>query len=161
MQPLLATVWHSGSNYVREEHKRNRNDVIFQHTGPELWQKMHRACDFTDRRIITTLRDPYLVGASWANRYDMNSPEYRWHWLVVWSGWERLLSYNPEIRLVSEFTGKVVRSVGDTKGAYEMLEYGDMTSYYNIMPEDLIEYALEIIKKAPVNTGAKFIGRIT
>lgn len=145
MRILLATVWHTGSNYLRLEYKRNRNKVVFQHTGWELW---NNDSEYFDRYIVTTLRDPWLVGASWANRYDMNSAEYRWNWFMVWSGWERLLSYDPEIRLVSEFTGRVERSIGDPKGVYAMLEKNDQKGYYKMMPKDLIRFAQKIVKKA-------------
>lgn len=139
----MATVWHSGSNYVFKEMRVNHN-VYFQHTGPVFWGRFEA---IKYNRLVTTLRDPYLVGASWANQYDMNGPEYRHHWHVIWAGWERLLAYDPEIRKVSEYTGAKVKSKGDPKGLHAMRDSFDMESYYKMMPKDLIEFAEDILKR--------------
>ena len=97
-----------------------------------------------DRRIITTNRDPYLTAASWANRYDMNSPEYQWHWKTVWLGWERLLTYEPEIRLVRHFKGKVARSAGDPKGMHAALARNDSDAFHAAFPWSLVQFAIRI-----------------
>lgn len=144
MKPLVATVWHTGTNYILNEFKRRHGpDCEMQHTGHELWIPF-KPDRFKDRRIITTMRDPYLVAASWANRYDMNSPEYQWHWKTVWLGWERLLTYEPEIRLVRNFKGKVARSAGDPKRMHAAQAWNEWDAFHDAFPWSLVQFAIEI-----------------
>jgi hypothetical protein len=144
MKPLVATIWHTGTNYLLREFKRSRGtDCELKHTGHELWMPFDPT-RFDGRRIITTMRDPWSVAASWANRYDMNSPEYIWHWKTVWTGWERLLTYEPEIRDCDFFTGKIERSVGDLKGCHAMLANDDFKTLFTMISFDLIQFAIEI-----------------
>lgn len=140
---LLTTVWHTGSNYMRKQLSQEAH-VLFQHCDPEFWKKFPKLKHY---RLITTLRDPYLVGASWANRYDMNSAEYQWHWHLLWAGWERLLDYEPEIFPVHEFTGAVEKSVGDPNGAHELLAQEDWDNYFKLIPEHLVNFANRIVDK--------------
>lgn len=149
MKPLLATVWHTGTNYIMKEFKRNRLPLEHQHTGPELWLPEKKDRFHRDRRLITTMRDPLDVAVSWANRYDMMTPMYQWHWTVVWAGWERFLSYGPEIREVEQFINAVERSAGDAKGMKALVcePGGEAEFFQNYFPERLFDDACKIYEE--------------
>lgn len=143
---LVCTVWHTGSNYVRDRLKRQGYNVIFQHCDEQIFSRID---DIDPAKIVTTLRDVLDTAASWANRYNMQDPMYRYYWIMLWAGWERLLSYNPEIWLVEDFKGPKIRSAGDPKRMHEIRNQ-DLEQFYQFFPKDLVDFAKNIAARGQI-----------
>lgn len=90
--------------------------------------------------IVTTYRDPYLVGASWANRYSWREVERDWR--RQWQAYRDVLKV-ARVARVDEFTGPPIKFAPD-KGAHKAYSLGDMDRYHELVPKELIELALEM-----------------
>lgn len=135
---LLATINQSGTNYVMA-----RRNCIQIHCGS-------RELD-TDAALalpwITTYRDPHLVAASWINRRPLS--EVRRLWYDQWESYhDQVLPRAQEILRVAAFDGPVMKSSRDVTGAKAAFEAGDMDRYYEIVPRELVEFALEMSAEA-------------
>jgi len=114
-----------------------RENVIQKHCHPDLLEGIEGY-----DRVVMTYRDPYLVGAAWANRRDWQ--EVWDEWMMTWSAYAALLDYADEVALVAEFEGPVVKPGRDDKGAHKAYSGGDMAKYYELVPKELIDHALEM-----------------
>ncbi len=137
---ILSTVWHSGTQYCFN---------IILNRKAELIHLCHDVLKHSD--IVTTYRDPYLVGASWVNRYEnreqmlYEQEENKHQWFTQWDCYRELLEREPVVYRVSKFTGPKMKSRGDPQGAHRMLEE-DIKSYYQRIPRDWIEHAVNCSK---------------
>lgn len=147
---LLSTVWHSGSEYCREMLHEDGWEVIFEHCQPRLFENREipkLRAKYPEMPIATTFRHPYKVGASWANRYDMSDPTYQWHWYCLWAGWWRLINHeNVTIYPVEKFEGEIVNSKGDPKHAHAYFINNELRKYYELIPQELLDFAQKIVK---------------
>lgn len=135
---LLSTLWQSGTNYMMQCLDGEVHQV---HCGPAALECIEECAP---ERIVTTFRSPYLVAASWANRYNWN--EVWQDWTTQWSTWRELvLEHGAQIRDVKNFSGPPVKITPHDKGAKMAYLAGDRDEYYKRVPEPLIAYALDKI----------------
>lgn len=136
---LLTTVWHTGTNYVRKELTQQGHYVVFQHCELGALSRAHKCSE-----VHTTYRDPFSVGASWANRYDMTDPIIQANWMTGWPIYQIVLKhYNPIVHHLADFTGARVNDHEDTHGMHEAYRTKDFEKYYAKMPEELMKFALK------------------
>lgn len=144
MKILLSTIWHSGSEYMRRELRDQGHNVTFQHCESQVWKVLNGT---TFDEIHTTLRDPHLVAASWANQYNIEDTFIDTSWYIMWMNWFKLTAgYDVKIHYVDDFDGEPVNSKGDRLGLKRALELGDMDYYFKWVPRDWISYALRCCK---------------
>lgn len=132
---LLTTIRQSGTNYMMN--KLGRENIVQKHCHPYLLFDMEGYDE-----VAMTYRDPFLVGAAWANRYDWK--EAGAEWMVTWSAYAALLDYADQVFRVADFTGPVVKPGRDDKGAHRAYSEGNMDKYYELVPKELIDHALEM-----------------
>lgn len=141
MKVLLSTIWHSGSEYMRKRLLEQGHNVTFQHCEGHVW-KVLKGTDFDE--IHTTLRDPYLVAASWANQYNIKDAAIDSYWYTLWMNWSRLVHHHDAIiHHVHEFDGSVVNSKGDPLGLKLALKEGDIEKYWQHIPKNWIGFAFK------------------
>lgn len=135
MSPLLATIWQTGTQYMLRQFPGARQVHCYAHMVEQL-------DDLPPGRIITTFRDPYLVAASWANRYHW--PEVEGTWREQWEVWAEIVEMGAEVFHVADFDGPVVKPTPHDRGAKRAYQRGDMAAYFRYVPESLVEFALTI-----------------
>lgn len=136
---LLATVWQTGANYAM---KHLVPGCLHHHCGdPALDTDAAASLPW-----VTTYRDPYLVGASWANRYAWK--EVRDEWVRQWRSYQtQVLPRAQRVFRVDEYVHAPMKSAPDKTGAKGLYEVGDMAEYFKLVPQDLIEIALDATRE--------------
>jgi len=131
MTDILVTIRGTGTNYVLAHREAKQIHVC----DPRL-------DDVIDDDWITTYRDPYLVAATWVNRCEQAEIDATWY--PAWDYYAaEVLPRAVEILRVEDFTGPVIKGWGDTtaKDAYLC---GDMQTYFDIVPEKMVDHALNL-----------------
>ena len=139
---LLATIWHTGTQYAMQHLLPEHNQIHCNH--PALWDFI--AEHDGDLEIHTTQRDPYLVGASWGNQYP-NMPEVEAEWFGQWKDWALILDMGPTIHRVQDFNRPKVKSKPDHKGLHWALERDRLDDYYKVVPREWIEFAQHVTRE--------------
>lgn len=107
---------------------------------PEVW--IEKILD--DFNLITTYRNPYEVGATWANRRKLD-PQAMRQWKSNWVRWGIMVKAAAKVVEHSDLTEHLNRNPhGDKTGAFAAYEAGDFESYYQIVPKHLIDLACKI-----------------
>lgn len=133
MTDILVTIRGTGTNYVMAQ-----RDVIQLHCcSPGL-----EVAEVQNAPWITTYRDPYLVAATWVKRCEMAEIDATWY--ACWDYYAtEVLPRAVEILRVEDFDGPVVKSHGSTP-AREAYLAGDMETYFSIVPERMVNHALDL-----------------
>jgi hypothetical protein len=135
---LFTTIWHTGTQYMLKEIKKERGGVHHCHCSQACLDFIDSG-EFSD--IRTTYRDPLRTAASWGNRGKLLK-EYKGRscWEIQWDAYKEVLTHSPYIYQVEDFTGAKVNSAADVLGLHKALDEGDMETYYKIVPKELIQY---------------------
>lgn len=101
--------------------------------------------------VYTTLRDPFLVGATWANRVMQslnNHPrhDYQEMWFRQWKNW----ALNADRMTIIQIDDLVHHdnATGDGLGLKAAYDRGDMIYYHHFVPRHFIDFAQMCIKVA-------------
>lgn len=134
---LLFTVEHTGTHSYLEE----LGQCAQVHCGQEV--------DFNKySEVISLYRDPYRVGASWANRYFEPLDDYKFNlWCVQWKAWAETDS----VLVATETLGYQLNTVYDEFGLHKALDENNMEHYHKYVPKRFIEFAQECVDKRGIN----------
>jgi len=140
---LVTTVWHSGTHSLVKDMGLDDKDKQV------TWDMMH-CCDSmvdasSDNEMHITIRDPFHVAMSWANRGRIGlSDRIDRKWYLQW----RCLSEIAPVATIHpvEELGVRLHSHSDELGLYEAYHKQDFDKIYDHIPREMIDYALECVK---------------
>jgi len=111
------------------------------------WEQIH-CCDETlemaknGADVHTTLRNPYHVAISWANRGRIGlSPRIDKKWFYQWEKWAEIAPY-ATIHPVKDLQTRS-NSKSDDLGLYDALE-NDLDKFYQHVPKEWVDHALNL-----------------
>lgn len=139
---FYSTLIHSGTTYFKSGLER-KYPVRHRHFD-QLTMKIAEGYDF----FATTYRDPYRIGASWAN----TDKSYQRHeWAIQWENYAKFLALNPLIFDVHAgrlqhgmvFGEKPLNQHKDKYDLHKALDEGDLDYYHSKVPIHMIEFAQE------------------
>ena len=110
------------------------------HCGPRVLEEFD-GCEWH-----TTLRDPWRVAVSWANRgrIDIKEPGGEMKWFQQWRYWAEIAK-SAEIHPIAELENHL-GAENDRLGLYKALETQDFNYYHGYIPFDFIEFALQCVQ---------------
>ena len=83
------------------------------------------------------------MAATWFNRYPIEQIEREWN--AAWDYYaDEVLPRAVEILRVEDFEGPVVKPYPQDKGAKTAYLKGDMETYFSLVPQALVDYALRL-----------------
>lgn len=151
MKILLATVPHTGTTSLEAQIKEvYRSECKVTHLVKNVIEELP-GYDI----VITTVRDPYRVGAAWVNRYGRfyKKPKENKAWFTNWDNLAKLLQC-PETRVYyssneNRADSKRLRMPPDrphedTHRAYAALD-NNMDYFYSMIPRSHIIHAREAL----------------
>lgn len=147
-KPLyVIPVPHSGSTSLRA--------MLTSRNLPHRWTHCEKIYEIAiprirdEYQIVTTLRDPYKVAASWANRQPggFRTPRNIRRWFANWKRWS-MLSLPPANVITMEELDRHENAdhQDDPSGARKALLAEDWDRYFSIVPKECVDYAnLQIV----------------
>lgn len=139
---LLATVWHTGTQYVMQHLLQGAVQIHCNH--PNLWPTIEE--NDGGLEIYTTVRDPFLVAASWGNQYP-SPAEVEQEWFGQWDDWGRIMAMGPDVFDVAEFDQPKVGSKPDRKNLHHHLARERYDKFYEVVPPHWVTYAQNIQRR--------------
>ena len=147
---IVTTVRHTGTHSIKAEFP----NYFHWHCNPEALELIEATDGYAD--VITTLRDPLRVAASWYNRAQLPvaTTDYRsphnagcvFSWKEAWYYYGQILKFVPPENVYPIERLKFrLYTHSDDQGMHEFLDNGDMESFYKIADKSLIDYAYEQI----------------
>lgn len=129
---FLSTVWHTGTHTLA--HELGYAKLEWHHCDANALDKLKG--ERSHCSAWTTYRDPLRVAASWFNRYGWNESTNQM-WLDQWKAYREIkkLCHIVDIRDLP-----VMNSHKD-KQAHKLLDSGNMTAFYRLIPQQSIEFA--------------------
>ena len=136
---ILLTIEHSGTHTILKDLGFMKNYHLNQEEYYELDLNIYKI-------IYTTFRDPYRIGASWANRAGIPLDKHprvefftRWH--NQWNEWKKVaLRRNTEILNIDKFTTKL-NTYPDKLNLHKAIDEKNMNYFYTYVPEHYIKQA--------------------
>ena len=143
---IVTTVRHTGTHSIKEQFP----DYYHWHCNPEALNLIKSTLG--NSNVITTYRDPLRVAASWYNRAqlpvgtkDYQSPHNAgcvFSWKEAWFHYGEILKLIPKENIFPmESLKHKLYTHPDKQGMHELLDKGDMDSFYQIADKSLIDYA--------------------
>lgn len=146
---LVGTIVHSGTTsflHTFDNHveRRKKREIVHMHFSysPELLLSRYKQAE----EVYATYRDPYHVATSWINwnrKQGMVNPIGNHGWYDQWEAWAKFVRMKKTIVVPVTSLPHRLHSKPDTHKLYDMLENGDLETYFKCVPKKAVEFALE------------------
>lgn len=144
LRAYILTVPHSGTTSARKLLDTWETPYSFNHFEKIPEVVLPRILE--EFNVLTTLRDPYMVAASWANTFGWGMPAVMRRWKANWTRWGIVAPRATKLLTMQDLPDNLNQH-RDVSGAKKAYLGRDMERYFSAVPREAVDFAYEIVSK--------------